>query len=242
MPMLALEFSRWLRDQAEPARAEQVQRFFQVFPGGYAEHDRFLGVAIPRIREGVRLFRGITASEATSLVSSPWHEERMAGLLTWADIFSRTRSDSDREAIVQLYLAHKHHVDNWDLVDCSSHLILGPWWEIHPDPRTFATLVQSPRLWDRRIAVLSTFHGIRNGRPKECWEVCEMLLTDRHDLIHKATGWMLREAGKRDLPLLRAFLEAHAHRMPRTMLRYSIEKMAPEERRKWLAKRSSREG
>ncbi|HNY32374.1 MAG TPA: DNA alkylation repair protein [Fibrobacteria bacterium] len=231
------EFSRWLQEQADPPRAEQVQRFFQVFPGGYAEHDHFLGVAVPRIREGVRRFRGVSATEAAKLVTSPWHEERMAGLLTWVDLYSRSRSESAQGEIAELYLDHRQHIDNWDLVDCSSHLILGPWWEGHPDPHTFTTLLESSVVWDRRIAVLSTFHGIRNGRHGDCLDVCRRLLTDRHDLIHKATGWMLREAGKRDIAFLRSFLDAHAPRMPRTMLRYSIEKLPEDERRKWLARR-----
>lgn len=230
-------FSRWLRSRRNPERASQVERFFQVRPGGYAEHDRFLGVAVPTIREGVRKFRGITPTDALALVRSPWHEERMAGLLCWVDAFSRSETEATRGEIVDLYLGHRAHIDNWDLVDCSSHLIVGPWWELHPDPKMLRELVSSSNVWDRRIAVLSTFHGIRNGSPRACWQVCESLLGDRHDLIHKATGWMLREAGKRDLNVLHDFLERHCLQMPRTMLRYSIEKLPEKERRKWLANR-----
>ncbi|MBK9578632.1 MAG: DNA alkylation repair protein [Fibrobacterota bacterium] len=235
--MKATEFSRWLHRQRNPERAAQVERFFQVFPGGYAEHDRFLGIAVPKLREGVKLFRGIQPAEIVDLVRSPWHEERMVGLLCWVDAFSRSQSEATRQEIVELYLTHRGHIDNWDLVDCSSHLILGPWWETHPNPELFQALVESSIVWDRRIAVLSTYHGIRHGQPRACWHVCESLLNDRHDLIHKATGWMLREAGKRDLDVLHDFLHRHCLRMPRTMLRYSIEKLPEEERRKWLAKR-----
>ncbi|MBK8801732.1 MAG: DNA alkylation repair protein [Fibrobacteres bacterium] len=235
--MKANDFSQWLHRQRNPDRALEVARFFQVFPGGYAEHDRFLGIAVPKLREGVRLFRGILPLEVVELVKSPWHEERMAGLLCWVDAFARSRCEATQREIVALYLRHRDHIDNWDLVDCSSHLILGPWWEKFPDPQTFRMLVASSVVWDRRIAVLSTFHGIRHGAPRACLDVCEALLGDRHDLIHKATGWMLREAGKRDVGVLQEFLERHATRMPRTMLRYSIEKFPEDERRKWLAKR-----
>lgn len=236
--MKAEDFSHWLLGQHNPERAGQVERFFQVFPGGYAEYDRFLGIPVPKLREGVRRFRGIPPDDIVSMVRSPWHEVRMAGLLSWTDTFSRCRSQPIQGEIAALYLSHRNHIDNWDLVDCSSHLILGPWWESHPDPQIFRMLVESSVVWDRRIAVLSTYHGIRNGRPRDCLEVCLALLADRHDLIHKATGWMLREAGKRDLSLLRGFLEAHADRMPRTMLRYSIERLPPEERLSWMQRRS----
>ena len=233
--MKAREFSKWLRERRDPQKAIGQARFFQVLPGGYAENDQFMGLTVPTIREGVKLFRGIAPQEAVELVVSPWHEERLAGLLVWVDGFARARSDSTRGEIADLYLEHKAHVNNWDLVDSSAHFIVGPWWESHPAPKVFAKLVASPVLWDRRIAVISTFHGIRNGRPSDCWEVCEALLNDPHDLIHKATGWMLREAGKRDLDLLREFLRLHSHRMPRTMLRYSLEKLDAVERREWMA-------
>lgn len=232
--MSARELSNWLQDRRDPVRAVGQARFFQVVPGGYAEHDRFLGLSVPTVREGVRLFRGMPPRDAARLVRSDWHEERLAGLLCWVDAFGRSRSESLRGEIADLYLEHKGHVDNWDLVDSSAHFIVGPWWEEHPAEEIFAELVGSPVVWDRRIAVLSTFHGIRQGRADACVDVCRALLGDPHDLIHKATGWMLREAGKRDPEILRSFLARHAARMPRTMLRYAIEKLPPSERRKWM--------
>lgn len=232
--MPAKEFAKWLCDRQDPKRAKQTSRFFQVLPGGYAEHDRFLGIAVPVVREGVKAFRGLSPAQATELVRSSWHEIRMAGLLSWVDTYARCKSEPLQGEIAKLYLENRGHIDNWDLVDCSAHLILGPWWENHPDPTTFWSLVESPVVWDRRIAVLSTFHGIRNGQSQACLDVCEALLGDRHDLIHKATGWMLREAGKRDLEILREFLRLHVHRMPRTMLRYAIEKLTSTERAEWM--------
>jgi DNA alkylation repair enzyme len=232
--MSAKEFSRWLRDRRDPERAVGQARFFQVSPGGYAEHDQFLGIPVPEVRRGVRQFRGLVPREALSLVGSPWHEERLAGLLCWVDSFQRAGSEAARQEIASLYLEHRTQVNNWDLVDSSAHLILGPWWEAHPSPTHFWELTRSPEIWDRRIAVLSTFHGIRHGRPDACLEVCEALMGDSHDLIHKATGWMLREAGKRDPEILRAFLVHHAGSMPRTMLRYAIEKFDPSERKTWM--------
>jgi len=232
--MSANELSQWLRERRDQQRAVGQARFFQVFPGGYAEHDRFLGIPVPTVREGVRMFRGIPPTEAVELVVSQWHEERLAGLLSWVDAFARTKTNSVRLEIADLYLRHKAHIDNWDLVDSSAHFILGPWWEEHPDPSTFWKLATSDVLWERRIAVISTFHAIRNRRPEACVDICEALLTDKHDLIHKATGWMLREAGKRDPEVLHEFLRLHAHEMPRTMLRYSIEKLPREDRLEWM--------
>jgi len=234
--MSAKEFSLWLRERQDPERAAGQARFFKVATGGYAEHDHFLGISVPEVRKGVRLFRGLSSTDALRLVTSKWHEERLAGLLCWVDAFSRSKSESVQREIATLYLAHKEHVDNWDLVDSSAHFLVGPWWESHPDPDTFWRLAASEVVWDRRIAVMSTFHGIRHGRPDACIGVCESLLEDRHDLIHKATGWMLREAGNRDKDVLRGFLRLHARRMPRTMLRYSIEKLSPDERQEWMRK------
>lgn len=232
--MSAENFSRWLRERRDPQRAVGQARFFKVAPGGYAEHDHFLGITVPEIRFGVRMFRGGSPTDALKLVTSKWHEERLGGLLIWVDGYAKAESDTVRQEIVELYLRHKAHVDNWDLVDSSAHLILGPWWETHPALDVFWSLVASPVVWDRRIAVMSTFHGIRHGRPHACLEVARTLLTDGHDLIHKATGWMLREAGKREERVLRDFLQEHARNMPRTMLRYAIEKLTPEERRRWM--------
>ena len=234
--MRAKDFSKWLRERQDPERAKGQARFFQAGPGGYAEHDRFLGIPVPEIRRGVRQFRRMTPKDAVRLVESDWHEERLAGLLSWVDAYSRAKSETFQAEIAALYLQHKEHVNNWDLVDSSAHLILGPWWEKHPDPDTFWTLARSGRVWDRRIAVMSTFHEIRNGHMSPCVEVCEALLTDDHDLIHKATGWMLREAGNRNKGVLLEFLERYAARMPRTMLRYAIEKLEDSERKFWMGR------
>lgn len=232
---------------ADPQDALKAQRFFKTGPGEYAEGDRFLGIATPELRRLAREHRTLTPEEAEALVRSPWHEERLCGLLLWIEAWKATRKRGltieearlRRREITGLLLANLRHVDNWDLVDTAIPVLLGEALLEDPDPALLERLVASEVLWERRCAVLSTFAAIRAGRFEETSRLCERLLDDPHDLMHKACGWMLREAGKRDITTLRQFLSNHAHRMPRTMLRYSIEKLSPEERRHWLDRRSA---
>lgn len=222
--------------QADPARAAAARRYFKTGPGDYGEGDRFLGLSVPKVRVLARRFRGLPLREAEALLESPVHEERLCALLVW-DLQWGRASEEARAAIVASYLARSRFVNNWDLVDTSAPRLLGEWL-VGRDRSLLARLARSPLLWERRIAILATFAFIRRGEARDALALAEALLHDEEDLLHKAVGWMLREVGGRvDLEALRGFLRAHAPRMPRTMLRYAIEKLPPEERQRWLAAR-----
>lgn len=229
----ATEFSAALRALANPQHATILQRFFKTAKGEYAEGDLFIGVKVPPIRRLVRQFKAMAPKEAAKLVRSAIHEERLGGLLLWVHAFEKGEL-ATREQIFALYLAHTRHINNWDLVDLSAPQIVGA--SLPPGDTTFLeTLAASPLLWERRIAILATFAYIRRADFAPTLKLCEMLLADRHDLMHKACGWMLREVGKRDRKPLVAFLQKHAAAMPRTMLRYAIEHFGPAERERFMA-------
>jgi len=221
---------------ADPARARQLETYFQVRPGGYGEGDRFLGVTMGELRKIVRRWR----SEPFEV--APWlghlrhevHEHRMAALMVMGERAARG-DDSERDLVAATYLEHTDRVNNWDLVDESSRRILGVWLEDR-DRSLLDGLAVSSSVWERRIAMVTTFHFLCQGESADTYRIAELLLGDEHDLIHKATGWMLREAGKRvDVAELRSWLGRFAPRMPRTALRYAIEHFDAEERRRWLA-------
>ena len=215
-PVTAAALLRALRAQADPGDAVNLTRFFKTGPGEYGEGDRFLGVRVP-----------------AALVRSPWHEARLLGLLLWVQSFQRG-TESDRAALYRTYLAHSAHINNWDLVDASAEHIVGGW--LFPRNRAkMDRLARSPVLWERRIAMLATFHFIRRGQFADTLRLADMLRADRHDLMHKAVGWMLREVGNRDPAALRGFLARYAATLPRTLLRYAIEKLPEAERQRWLA-------
>lgn len=236
-----------IRSLADPESARKAQRFFKTGPGDYAEGDRFLGISTPSLRRLAQEHRTLSPETALELVRSPWHEERLCGLLLWIEAWKATRKRGfpielarlRRREITAFLLQNLRHVDNWDLVDTAIPTLLGEVLLEDPDPALLERLVTSKVLWERRCAVLSTFAAIRMGHFEDTLRLCERLLDDPHDLMHKACGWMLREVGKRDIAVLRQFLSNHAHRMPRTMLRYSIEKLPPEERRHWLARKTA---
>lgn len=219
---IACKVTATLRPYAEPEKARKLPQFFQSFPGGYGEGDRFLGVRVPHVRRVAGQFYGMTLGEISELLASPWHEVRLCALVILVDAY---RNAPDRESCVAFYLAHLRHVDNWDLVDASAYHILGDYLLEHPDPALLERLAQSGNLWERRVAVVATLAFIRAGILGPTFALAQRLLSDPHSLIHKAVGWMLREAGKRDATMLRAFLDEHASEMPRTMLRYALEKM-----------------
>ncbi len=175
-------------------------------------------------------FRALPLSEIEALLKSKWHEARLLALVILVDQFERA-DEKMRERIFRLYLRMTKYISNWDLVDASAPKIVGA----HIKDRSLLTkLARSKSLWERRIAIVATQHFIRNGDLKDTFRIAKMLLDDKHDLIHKATGWMLREAGKRDREMLIEFLEEHAARMPRTMLRYAIEKFPPKMRKNFM--------
>ena len=212
-----------------------MARFFKCGPGEYGEGDRFIGLTVPAQRRVARQFRDLPLAEVDVLLHSPVHEERLTALFIMVDQFRR--HEARRGGIVSLYLRRLRRVNNWDLVDSSAPQILGAWLLDKPRGR-LDRLARSRNLWERRVAIVATLRFIANGESADAIRIATLLLHDEHDLIHKATGWMLREVGKRaSEEALRAFLARHAARMPRTMLRYAIERLPPRERARWLALR-----
>ena len=224
---------RDLRAEADADDAIHLQRFFKTGPGQYGEGDRFLGVRVPVLRRLARDYRTLPADDALALLRSRWHEERLLGLLVLVAIYRRGQA-TDKQTVYDAYLAHTRHINNWDLVDASAEHIVGP--HVIPDRLdVLERLARSPDLWERRIAMLATFHGIKQGQFGPALQIATLLLADRHDLIHKAVGWMLREIGKRDRAVEQAFLREHHGAMPRTALRYAIEHFPERERQRYLA-------
>jgi 3-methyladenine DNA glycosylase AlkD len=224
---------RDLRAEADPNDATNLQRFFKTGPGEYGEGDQFLGLRVPTLRRLARTYRDLPIESGLTLLRSAWHEERLLGLLLLVDRYRRGQP-ADRQAVYDAYLAHTRHVNNWDLVDASAEHIVGP--HVGPeDIEVLERLATSADVWERRIAMLATFHWIKQGEFAPALRVAEILLNDRHDLIHKAVGWMLREIGKRDRALEEAFLREHLRSMPRTALRYAIERFPERQRRRYLS-------
>ena len=234
------ELKATLRAIASPKRAEVTRGFFKTGPGEYSEGDQFLGIRIPDLRSLVKKVDAVTFRQVLSLLRSEWHEERLMALLLMERRFERASKDdskdTDREEIVTAYLSNTRWVNNWDLVDASAPSILGAWL-LNRKRGVFGELFRSENLWERRIAIVSTLTLIRAGEFRDTLRLTEKLLKDPEDLMHKACGWMLREVGKNDREVLISFLEKHARKMPRTMLRYAIERFPQHERRLWLATR-----
>ncbi|WP_225809961.1 DNA alkylation repair protein [Streptomyces spinosus] len=219
-----------LRNLAEPDVRAQLERVLTP-----AQDDELLGVRVPVLRKLARAYRGLSLDDVDVLLRSRVHEERFAGLLVLAERV-RTTSGAERRALVDFYLARTECVDNWDLVDGSAHVVLGPWL-LEGDLRVLDELAASARLWDRRIAVLATLALIRAGRFEPTLRLVLTLRQDPEALIHKALGWMLREIGRRDEPLMVAFLERHLHELPRVTVRYATERLAPAERARFVRAR-----
>lgn len=218
---------------ASEDRAKVTRSFFKTGPGEYSEGDKFLGIRIPDLRSLVKKADAVTLREALTLLRSEWHEERLMALLLMERRFDRAMEESLRQEIVTAYLANTRWINNWDLVDASAPSILGGWL-LTRNRSVLGELVVSGNFWERRIAIVSTLTLIRVGEFRDTLRLTERLLGDSEDLMHKACGWMLREVGKRDREILISFLERHAPRMPRTMLRYAIERFPNQERRSWL--------
>jgi len=217
---------------ASPDIAEHSQRFFKTDEGEYGFGDKFLGIRVPVLRQTVRKFGPVPLSIAKRLMRSEYHEIRLYALLLLVSRFSKSDSE-DQERIYRLYLDNTQYVNNWDLVDSSAHYIVGAYLK-NRDRSILYDLAKSDSLWERRIAIIATFYFIKRNQFGDTLHIAELLLGDKEDLIHKATGWMLREVGKLDLTTERAFLKSHYRTMPRTMLRYAIEKFSDEERLKYL--------
>jgi 3-methyladenine DNA glycosylase AlkD len=221
-----------LQAAATPGAAAILQRFFKTGPGEYAEGDRFHGVRVPALRKLVPSCDALGLDQLRTLLHAQYHEERLLALLALVRRFGRG-DDALRCRIYTLYLRETRFINNWDLVDLSAPAIVGGWL-LERDRSTLDELAASPVLWRRRIAVLATFTFIRHGDFADTLRLCQTLLSDPHDLMQKACGWMLREVGKRDRAVLLSFLGDHAERMPRTMLRYAIEHLPEPQRQSWL--------
>ena len=232
VPFTATRLRAELRARARPRDVAVLQRFFKTGKGEYGEGDVFMGVRLPALRMLCRECRGISVSEISHLLRSRMHEERLLALLLLVDAFHRSGIAEQRE-IYNLYLASTAFINNWDLVDSSAHHIVGAWLA-RRSRAPLRRLARSSSIWERRIAIIATFHFIRRGEFEDTLFVAERLLNDPHDLIHKAVGWMLREIGNRNRTALRRFLKDRYRRMPRTMLRYAIEKFSDKERLAYL--------
>jgi 3-methyladenine DNA glycosylase AlkD len=219
-----------LEKQSDPERAIKLQRFFKTGKGEYGEGDVFIGVRVPDQRRIAKKNRNISLSDVLELLRSEIHEHRLTALFILTEQFSKGDEEA-RQRIVNLYLCNTDYVNNWDLVDSSAHKILGVWLVDKPRGVLY-DLARSESLWERRISIISTFAFIRRGDLVDALALAGVLVEDGHDLIHKASGWVLREVGKKDQSVLEEFLLEHFETMPRTMLRYAIERL-PEERRRF---------
>lgn len=213
---------------------KKVEYYFKTGKGEYGEGDKFIGLKVPTIRAAIKEYQQIPSDDVELLLESEFHEIRMAGLLIWVYQFKRAKDAEAKKKIVDLYLRNSRYVNNWDLVDLSCCEILGGYLLDKPKQLLFE-LSKSSNLWEQRIAMVTTLAFIRKGEFGTALDLCEHYLSHKHDLMHKAAGWCLREIGKKNRDVLVDFLDKHAANMPRTMLRYSIEKMGEEERKYYLS-------
>jgi len=221
-----------LKSLADPEKAAISQRFFKTGPGQYGEGDVFHGIRVPVLRKLSREYRVLPMESVDALLLSPIHEERLLALLILVLKFQNGEPSLQRR-IYTLYLKRTDRINNWDLVDTSAEHIVGAYlWNRSRNP--LIRLAKSSVLWERRIAIIATFHYIKRNEFDETLTIADMLVEDREDLIHKAVGWMLREIGKRDLPTEERFLIRHYQQMPRTMLRYAIERFPEDKRQAYL--------
>lgn len=203
--------------------SQKATRFFKTKPSEYGAHDEFIGVTVPNIRRIAKDFENLNLSEIQSLISSPINEERLCALIVLCAQYNKPKI-YDQKLIYHFYVQNLQYVNNWNLVDSSAHIILGAYL-YNKDKSELVELAKSDFLWDRRIAIVATWYFIRRNDLEWTFRIAKELLYDKHDLIHKAVGWMLREAGKRNSEALVEFLDIYSEKMPRTMLRYAIEKL-----------------
>ncbi len=221
-----------LRKLGNKERAKVLQRFFKTGPGEYAEGDVFLGIRVPELRKLAKEYQDINPKVVQQLLKSSLHEERLLALLILVRSYARG-NESLRERTYKLYLKHVQFINNWDLVDVSAEHVVGHFL-MDRSKAPLYRLAKSEVLWQRRISIMSTFHFIKRHEFAETLKIAKMLISDKEDLIHKAVGWMLREVGKRDLKAEEGFLKQHYKKMPRTMLRYSIERFPEPKRQRYL--------
>ena len=209
-------------------KREIFPKFFKAGKGEYGEGDRFLGVTVPNIRAISKQYKNISLNEIRELIQSEWHEVRLCALLIMVEK-NKKKDETLRQQLFDLYLSQTDRINNWDLVDLSCRFIVGEYL-LDKSRDILYQLAQSPLLWDNRIAIVSTYAFIRKGQLEDTYALSDLMMHHPHDLMHKAIGWMLREAGKRDSERLYDYVMSHRADMPRTMLRYAIEKFSPEER------------
>jgi 3-methyladenine DNA glycosylase AlkD len=231
---MLIQLKEDMENLADPEKAKILSRFFKTGKGQYGEGDVFLGIVVPKQRTVAKKYSGLSLGEIGRLLTSKIHEHRFVALIILVNTY-KNADEEDREKIVDFYLKQTRNINNWDLVDLSAPNILGEYL-FDKDRTVLFRLARSKNLWERRIAIMSTFAFIRKNDFKDTGRISELLLHDSHDLIHKAVGWMLREVGKRDLKTEEDFLERQYSLMPRTMLRYAIERFGVEKRKKFLNK------
>jgi 3-methyladenine DNA glycosylase AlkD len=234
--MSATQVVKEIQALSNRGRAHDLQKFFQTAPGQYGEGDVFLGLKVPQVRTVAKEYKAISLAEIDVLVRSKFHEVRLCGLVILTLQYKAAKERKTKKKLFDLYMKAMTdgYINNWDLVDVTAPII-GEYLIDLDDPYVLLyKLAKSKSLWQRRVSMVFTFAFIRSGDIEPTFEMAEKLLHDKHDLIHKAVGWALREAGKLNGIALRKFLTSHSHEMPRTMLRYSIEKFSERERKKWL--------
>jgi 3-methyladenine DNA glycosylase AlkD len=230
--MKAQDIQRRLKKIGNSEHAAISQRFFKTGPDEYGEGDIFIGIRVPVLRKLVKEFKDLPTREVEILLRSPIHEERLLAILLLVHIFNKG-DDEVKKDVYDLYLKSTEFINNWDLVDVSAEHIVGAYL-MDKNKRPLYRLAKSKNLWDRRISIMATFHFVKRHEFSETLKISNMLISDRHDLIHKACGWMLREIGKRDLKTEETFLKEHYKKMARTMLRYAIEKFPENKRQRYL--------
>ncbi len=218
--------------QRNPQQAAILQKFFKTGKGEYGEGDIFYGIKVPVQRKIAKRFKDLSLSEIRTLLSSKIHEERLIASLILVEKFSKA-DEEERKKLFYFYMKYRKWINNWDIVDLTAPKIVGRYL-LNSEKKVLYSLAKSKNLWERRIAVISTFEFIRNNQFEDVLKISELLLNDKHDLIHKAVGWMLREVGKRNFQVEENFLISNYKKMPRTMLRYAIEKFPEKKRKKFL--------
>lgn len=221
---------------ADPSQVEGLMRFFKTGPGQYGEGDEFLGIKVPVTRSVVKeCWKEVSFDNLEECVTCKYHEVRLAALLALVEIFSHNRKNPDlQKQCVDFYLSHTAYINNWDLVDLSCYPLIGTWLLDRDRTLLYDLARNGKTIWEQRIGMVSTMQFIRHGQTADTYAIADILIAHKHDLIQKAVGWLLREAGKRNVQELKAWLEPRYRTMPRTMLRYAIEKFPPQERTRWM--------
>ncbi|MCB9359205.1 DNA alkylation repair protein [Candidatus Woesearchaeota archaeon] len=230
--MKASDVEKELKSYADPTKAKLLQGFFKTGKGEYGEGDVFLGLTVPQSRSVAKKFKDLPLSEITEILQSKYHEVRLVAVLLLVHLY-QTGDSAMKKKVYDFYIKNAKKMNNWDFVDLSAHKIVGDYL-LDKDKKILYKLVKSSNLWERRISIISTMHFISKNKYDDSIHISEILLEDKHDLIHKAVGWTLREVGKKDVKVLEKFLDKYSKRMPRTMLRYSIEKFSEKKRKHYM--------